>query len=107
MNFTRNTPIVVVAGSFVGKKWTFIELTGSHSARVKLKRDTQAERTLRMTSIRPEGYETDEDEETVTLGKQDYIDLMNDLDELEQHLKEVKHRLNMAVAKKSCNRKKK
>ena len=106
MEFKRGDPIVVVAGTFAGKKGKFIELAGKESGRVKLTRDKQESRTLRMTSIRPEGYETDEDEETVTISKDSYLSIIADLDELQQQLVEMKHRVKMMVAERKGNRKK-
>ena len=106
MEFKRGDAIVVVAGSFVGKKGKFIELAGKESGRVKLSRDNQESRTLRMSSIRPEGYETDEEEETVTISKEDYLSIIEDIDELHQQLADMKHRVKMMVSKRKSNRKK-
>ena len=59
-----------------------------------------------MSSIRPEDYETDEEEETVTISKHSYETLVEDLEELQQQLQEMKHRVKMMVSSRKCNRKK-
>ena len=106
MNFQRDDPIRVIAGSYKGKTGTFIELTGNESGRVKLDNDTVANRTLRMSSLIREDYESD-DEERVTLKKSTYDDLVADLDELQQQITDLKYRLKNAVARGNQSKKKK
>ena len=106
MDFRRDDPIRVIAGVYKGKTGTFIELTGNESGRVKLDNDTVANRTLRMTSLIREDYESD-GEERVTMKKSTYDDLVADLEELQQQITDMKYRLKTAVARGNQKPKKK
>ena len=106
MDFRRDDPIRVIAGAYKGKTGTFIELTGNESGRVKLDNDTVANRTLRMTSLIREDYESD-GEERVTMKKSTYDDLVADLEELQQQITDMKYRLKTAVARGNQKPKKK
>ena len=53
---------MLLAGKYKGKTGTFLRLAGQASACVKLDGDTVAERTIRLSSIRPEGEESVEDD---------------------------------------------
>ena len=107
MEFKRGDPIVVVGGSFAGKKGTFIELTGKQSGRVKLQRDNVESRTLRMTSLRPENYESDDDEEKVIISKEHYDLLVSDLEELQQQIEDMRDRVRQMGRKRKGGKKRK
>ena len=96
MPLLKGDRIYVEKGTYKGMRGTFVEEAGEKSCRVKLEGDSQRERTIRLASVTRENVGRDQnarEEDTITIPRADYDQLLDDLEELGYQLRDMRLRV--------------